>query len=312
MMRTFRGRGFWVSSLVLVSGCSSAPPARVPELARVAVEILGGGLPVAVATSRVVLVLDASASMTGPAAPRVSRLAAAQVRARELLRSLPPETRVSIEALGLAASDRCGPAESLARVSTPADVDADVLDEIAGGGDGSLAAALETIAATLSRERVADAARVVAFSDLEDLCGGDLCGAVKAVVDAGAALDLVVLGGRSTPECVDSVAGPIGAPPGMSAPAPVRFRVYPAGGAPVDGSTGTGTVAVPAGAARIELALEPPLEVGPLTLAPGAMARVRVLDFPGARPPVREWSLEVVGSGGSLADAAPPEPAVRP
>jgi hypothetical protein len=51
------------------------------------------------------------------------------------------------------------------------------------------------------------------------------------------------------------------------------------------------------------IALTPPLEVGPITLAPGGVVRVRVLDFPAASPPVREWSLEVVGDRGDLAIA---------
>lgn len=307
---TLRAAGRLLLFATLVSGCGGAAPVRPSEPALVAVQILRGDAPAAPSATRLALVIAATASMGAPAVPGVTKLAAAQTRAIEILRTAPASTRISIAAVGLADGPGCG-APGLVSVSGPAD-DTDALSAAVGalapGDEGSLAVALQTLAGRLSAEGAADGARVVAFGDLEDTCGGDLCAAVETLVAAGASLDLVVLGEHPTPACV-ATAGMGGNGPTAPAIAPTRFRVLPATGAAVVGISGGKPVSAPAGPARIEIGLDPLLEVGPITLAPGALVRVRVLDFPAARPPVREWSLEVLGTGGDLAaSAAPPSP----
>jgi hypothetical protein len=83
--------------------------------------------------------------------------------------------------------------------------------------------------------------------------------------------------------------------------------VLPEAGAAIEGRAGGPPVKAPPGLARIVVGLDPPLEVGPIRLGTGALVRVRVLDFPDADPPVRDWSIEVVTSGGDLAATPPPE-----
>jgi hypothetical protein len=294
-------------AVALLAACGGTTPVRAPEPALVAVEILRGITPAPATRGRVAILIDASASMLAPAAAGVSRFAAARRRASEVLETLPPDAQASVDAIGIAGSARCG---APARIGSDVETD---LRSLHPGGEGSLAEALRATAQELVTQNAGGGSRIVAFSDLEDACGGDLCAAVSDVVASGASLDLVVLGDRPTPSCVSSVAAPLGAPPGFAKAAPATsFRVLPVSGGTVEGSSDGRPVSTPAGAARIVVALDPPLEVGPITLAPGALVRLRVLDFPAAVPPVREWSLEVVASRGTVAVAPPPKALDQP
>ena len=258
---------------------------------------------------RIALVVDATTSMATPAARGVTRLAAAKARALAILASAPPAARLSVDAIGPGDGEECRSSVLLAAAGGEAAADA--VQALAPGGEASLADALVEVTRELQSSGGAEGARVVLLTDLEERCGGDLCAAVQTLIDSGASLDVVVLGDRPTPDCVESAKpgpgpGPAGSPGAVSA-AP-SFRVLPASGGPVSGVAGEAPVAVAAGAARVEIALEPPLQLGPLPLAPGSLVRVRVLDFATASPPQREWEIEVVEDGG----ASGSEPSGRP
>jgi hypothetical protein len=250
------------------------------------------------------ILLDATASMRARATGNVTRFEAARAQADELLDTLPSDYRVSVDAIGGNGHTECGAPELVIGPISGADgaSAASALQDLSAEGEASLAEALRDLTLDLKAELAADGARVIVFTDLEETCGGDICSAVSGLVEAGASLDLVVLGERPTPACVTTANSSV-AVPQVPMPPPIRFQVLPAVGSPVAGVAGSAPVTVHAGAARVEVALTPPLEIGPLTLSPGGLVRVRVLDFPDASPPVREWSLEVVGDGGDLAGA---------
>jgi hypothetical protein len=81
---------------------------------------------------------------------------------------------------------------------------------------------------------------VIVFTDLEDACGGDLCLAVSGLVEAGASLDLVALGERSTPACVTALRPSFVAPP-LLHPHPSASGAA-GGGSPVVGVAGSAPV----------------------------------------------------------------------
>ena len=295
-------------SVAGLAACAGPKPLPPPAPALVAVEILRGAVPAPSSAGRVSIVIDASASMSRQAVAGASRLAAAKARASEVLETLPSGTRVSVDAVGGANGGACAAPVQVASPATDTAAAAEALRQLAAAGEGSLAEALQSVTRSLTKEGAAEGARVLALSDLEDSCGVDLCAAVSAVVASGASLDLVLLGERPTPECVESTGPGPALLPGLALLSPpTRFEVLPAAGGSVAGVSGASAVRAPAGAARIEIALEPPLEIGSITLAAGALVRVRVLDFPAASPPVREWSLEVLGAAADL--AASPTPA---
>ncbi len=294
-------------ALAGLAACAATKPSAAPEPARVAVEILRGSPPAAADAARLALVIDASVSMRASASAGVSRLAAAQTRAKEVIESLPLGGRVSVQVAGGSESAACGAPQQAIAPSPDLVAAAEAVGRLAPGGEGSIAEALQATLRGLAAEGALDGARVVVFGDLEDPCGGDLCAAVGAVVAAGASLDLVVLGDRPTPACVSAAGSGPDLPPGPGvAVAPVRFEVSPATGVAVAGVSGANPTSVPAGPARIQVALVPPLEIGPITLAPGSLVRIRVLDFPASSPPVRDWSLEVVGGADLAASPARP------
>jgi hypothetical protein len=293
-----------IALALALAACARPRPVAGPEPARVSVEVARGALAPAAPTPRIMILLDATTSMRARASGNVTRFDAARAQAGEVLTTLPSDYRVSVEAIGGNDHTECGAPELVIGPISGAEgaSAASALQELSAEGEASLAEALRDLTLDLKAELAADGARVVVFTDLEDACGGDLCAAVSGLVNAGASLDLVVLGERPTPTCVTALNAKGTVPPAQT-PAPIRFRVVPAVGSPVVGVSGSTPVSVPAGSARVEVALTPPLEVGPLTLSPGGLVRVRVLDFPDASPPVREWSLEVVGDGGDLAIA---------
>lgn len=293
-------RGRLVPGLAALLWACATPAPAPQELApaRLSVEVARGSAPATPTPPRIALLLDATASMASPAARGVTKLEAARVRAAEILAAAPAEARLSVDALGPGDGDACRSPVSLA--TGPGGAASDTVRDLTAGGEASLADALAGVGRSLEASGGAAGARVVVLTDLEERCGGDLCASVKALVDGGASLDFVVLGDRPTPSCVASAepgAGAGGAgSPGAISPAPT-FRVLPAAGQPADGVAGGSPVSVAAGAARVEVALDPPLQVGPLPLAPGSLVRLRVLDFPRASPPQREWVIDVVEAG---------------
>ncbi len=288
-----------------LAACAAPPPPPAPAPALVGVEVLRGVPAPAPAPeqARVALVIDASASMGGAAAEGVTRLAAAQIRAEELLDALPAGALLSIDAAG----SECGTTARVASPTRDAGAARAAVRSLSARGEGSLAEALQSVARDLAAEGSLDGARIVAFGDLDDRCGGDLCAAVRSVAASGASLDLVVLGGRSTPDCVaEASAGPASPPAGLVQPPAPAFEVRPGAGPAVIGTAGATPVRVPAGAASVTIGLDPPIEIGPLTLEPGAVLRIRVVDFPGLSPPVRDWTVDVLGAGAELAGAPAP------
>lgn len=298
-------------SAVILGACAGSQPAAAPEPAHVAVEVLSGAPVAPPPPPAAAIVIDASASMGAPAASGISRLAAAQTRAREVVASLSPASNVMIDVVGGAGSDACAAPVRLPPLAAGVGATSAALAKLSPGGDAAFAAALRSAAQSLAAK--ADGGRIVAFTDLEDDCGGDLCAAISEVVAAGASLDLVVLADRPTPSCVVKASASVPATLGVAQPAsPVRFEIVPVAGSAIGAASGGPPVRVAAGPVRIVIALTPPLEIGPVTLTPGALVRVRVLDFPAAVPPIREWSLDLVGAGGDLAGSpavvSPPGP----
>lgn len=289
-----------------------APPPP-PEPASLRVE-LGGGLPtVPLGTPPeeipVEIVLDGSTSMTARLAGAATRYDAARQLAVRYLSALPEATPVGLRVLGITSGQGCGTAVPIATSGESPSVLR--LGELVPGlppsrGESSLAGALDDVRRSLPA--VAAGARVVVLSDLEPACGGDLCEAARALVDAGAELEVVPLGGAPAPPCLESLASD-GPPPALARlprpPAPTfRVELPPrpeALGAStllVRGRTDAAPVQMPPGRVVVSVQLEPPVSVGPLDLAPGEQVRVRVLDFPHLDPPVREVWVE----GGARTD----------
>lgn len=300
-------------ALAALAACGGKRPAGPAEVALVAVEVLQGAAQRRTPLPRVALLIDASASMRAPAVVGVSRLAAAKARAIDVLAMLPPATRVSIDAVGIEAAEGCHAAKPILSPSAPGDLARAAVDPLEPGGEGSIAEALQATILALAAEGTIDGAHIVAFTDLEGPCGGDLCAAVGRLASSGASLDLVVLGGQPTPACVANATAATGPPPDLLSRARLwRFQVLPAAGGGVYGVSGGRPVLAPPGPARIEVLLDPPLEVGPVTLEPDTLLRLRVLDFPAGIPPVREWSFEVVGAGGSQTSSPTPSSPASP
>jgi hypothetical protein len=277
-----------------------------PE-ARVAVEILRGFTqpPEAPRPSpeRVEILLDLTNSMREATPGGPARFVAAREAALRLLEALPEETAIGLRALGVANGAACVESTQIAEAaeaggSRPRLVS--YLRAIQPVSEGSLGAALEALHRDLGDE--AARSRVVLFTDLGAECGGDLCQSGSALVAAGAQLDLVLLNDAVVPECVTGFAPadpPRTAVRVMQPPVPI-YRVE----AHVTGSEQPGKllargradgspIRVPAGAATVSLEMDPPSIIGPMLLAPDALTRVRVLDFPTLDPHVREWRWDV-------------------
>lgn len=311
MSRDLAARFLLSCGAAVALACAGARPAERTEAARVSVEVLSGAKTAPTPAPAVAIVVDASASMRSAAAPGVSRLAAAQTRARELIGGLAPEVRVQVDVAGGEGLGTCSAPARVAGLSSGAAAASDAIAAIEPGGDAALATAMQQAARSLAAQ--SDGGRVIVFSDLEDDCQGDLCAATSSVLASGASLDIVVLGDHPTPACFESAsAHPPVVSPAASIPDRIRFAVTPEIGSGAEGIAGAPAIAVPAGSVRIVVDLAPPLEIGPVTLAPGALARLRIVDFPAATPPVREWSLELVGSGGDIAESSSAVTSQRP
>jgi hypothetical protein len=313
-----------VSSLVLGAlALSCASPARGPQ-ARLAVEVLAG-LPrvpawEAAAPSRVELLIDVRPSVTYRRVGRAAALDAVRASASQLLGALPTDTPVTLHALGAGRGASCEAASALADplYGTAGEIAPAVMRAAPRTG-ASLADGLRRVADTIARERRGPGARVVAISDLAPECGGDPCEAARALVATGATLELVAIGEAPAPECIAALAAPASPPAAFADVVPLtapRFRATPARpgarpGAPVEGVAGGEAIELPAGVARVDVALEPPLVVPELALVGGALHRLRILDFPSASPPVREWTLETEAAAEEEASSPIDEPDAR-
>jgi hypothetical protein len=149
--------------------------------------------------------------------------------------------------------------------------------------------------------------RVVVFSDLGEECGGDLCTAAGLLLDGGARLDLVALGGAEAPACLAELA-PAAAPVATPRVEPPGFRIVAYDPSPErealvlgQGVADGERLRVPPGPVTVLLGFDPPSLIGPLVLSPGAWTRIRVVEFPALEPPVREWAWST--------QALPPEAA---
>jgi hypothetical protein len=248
------------------------------------------------------LLLDVTSSMEAERTEGVTHLRAARHAAERFLHSLPPDADVTLHVLGTGIGSACTPA-----VTIEGAPDAE-LARIAGGlpshSEGSLASALEAIALRIrTDDRGRAGVRVLAISDLDASCAeSDLCDAAVALTAAGADLDLVVIGEAPVPDCLGQVGGD-GEPPLLAAdpnpPLRAAFRVtgedeQDETPPPVMGVVGGGAVKIAPGRVRIRVDLDPPVEVGPVDLAPGASLRIRLLELSTSGP--QRWEVFVDGA----------------
>jgi hypothetical protein len=252
------------------------------------------------------LLLDATLSMQAASAEGVTYLQAAQHAAQRFLRSLPPDADVTLHVLGTAIGSACTfavpvkmPSDSLPGVRL-----ARIAGALPSRSEGSLARSLVAIASRIKSENQGQVGvRVLAISDLEGSCwDGDLCDAAAALSSAGADLDLVVIGSAEVPPCLDQIGGD--EEPPLLALSPTRpihasFRVtreQRPGEAPSPtlGSVGEAAVKLAPGRVRISVDLDPPVEVGPVELAPNASLRIRILEVSASGP--ERWEVFVDGA----------------
>ena len=283
---------------LFATACQAPPPLAPP--AEVSIEILPGlatrePIP-APESERVEVLLDVTTSLrAGPAG--VTNFLAARTAAARFVHSLPDSTPLRVHALGLTPGRSCESASLLdprQRAPSHAALAAQVAS-LVPAGEGSLAVALAELRSVLAEGGDPERSRVVVFSDLGSECGGDLCTAAELLLDAGARIDFVVLGDAATPACFGALVpadrwqhAPVLDPPDYRIvaydPSPEREPLVLAEGR-ADGRRQP----VPSGPVTIQLGLDPPALLGPLVLSPGTLTRVRVIEFPGLDPPVREW-----------------------
>jgi hypothetical protein len=250
------------------------------------------------------LLLDVTTSMQAASTEGVTYLQAARYAAERFLYSAPPDVEVTLHLLGTAIGSVCTTAVPVEAPpgTSPGEGLAPIARTLPSRSEGSLANAIEEIARRIrSEEQGWAGVRLVAISDLDDSCAqGDLCDAAAVLASAGADLDLVVIGGAPVPACLGQVGGD-GEPPFFTAAetAPIRatFRVIGEGQGeeaplPVAGVVGGAAVKVPPGRIRIGIDLDPPVEVGPVDLAPNAALRIRVLEFPAGESQRRQVFLD--------------------
>ena len=138
--------------------------------------------------------------------------------------------------------------------------------------------------------------RVVVFSDLGDECGGDLCDAAEMLLDAGVRLDFVGLGAAAAPACFETLTAQEPPPDESLRLRPPVFRIVAYDPGPerepfllAEGRADGSRRRVPAGPVTVLVGFEPPSLIGPMVLSPGTWTHIRVVEFPGLDPPVREW-----------------------
>jgi hypothetical protein len=249
------------------------------------------------------VLVDVTSSMQTASTEGVTHLRAARHAAGRFLRSLSPDADVTLHVLGAAIGSTCTHAVP---VKAPPDSPAGVgLARIAGAlpsrSEGSLAGALEAIARRIrSEEKERVGVRVLAISDLDGSCGErDLCDAAAALSSAGADLDLVVMGEAPVPVCLERIGGDQEPPLLAASPIPpnrAAFRVTreeEPGQAPPPavGMVGGAALKVAPGRVRIRVDLDPPVDVGPVELAPNASLRIRILEVSAGEP--QRWQVFV-------------------
>jgi len=288
--------GVGAAALLEVAGCAAPAP---PTNAWLEVEVVRGlGPEQGEAAARVEVVLDLTPSMAAPLQGESSSLEAARAGAAQLLRSVPLNVPATLVAFGSTGPACDAPPLVLGPEKGRPPVLALEAEQLTPGTEASLASTLDHVVAALKAENASEHTRVVVFTSLVPQCGGDLCAAAEKLLASGATLDLVVFGDRLVPACLRSFVVPGGPPASVlrrTDPEPVSYRLVAAPAGPVrdplEGTAGERPVPVDAGPGVIELALTPPLDV-PVVLSAGTLLRLRVIDFPGASPPVRDWVVE--------------------
>jgi hypothetical protein len=287
---------------LLVALAAGLVACAAPMPGRIAVEVyrgLGGNAAGAFLPA-VHVIVDATRSMAAQSQAASTHLDAAQSKARELIAALPPGTRVALHVLGggSAEAPECAALEPLTVLGPASDPALPhALEELQPSGEGSISLVLAALLGELQRQARARDARVVLFTDLDARCGGDWCAAARELIDAGAWLDLVVLGEEPAPQCLEGLR-PSAREPG----ALVRALTRPAAGwelrAPgseaqdarvASGRAGLRPSTAPSGAWVLRVVLDPPLEI-PLRIEPDRLTRVRVLDFAGG-PARFAWEI---------------------
>jgi von Willebrand factor type A domain len=279
-------------------GCAASDAAAPSDVARVSVEVLRGFSPDDVApresTAPVVMLLDATRSMSEPTRKGASHWLAAQRAAARFANDLPSQRAIWLYELGAADARDC---QNVYRGSRAANAAArgPLLEEIRAvrpQGEGALAQALETVRDELWRGDTLLGARVIVFSDFVPECGGDVCAAAAKLITGGARLDVVAIGEMQVPACLRETTGLAeGLPPPTTADAPVHFRIEVAKPEPmVVGCSDAGglPVAAPAGRGTVVVELDPPLRVEAY-FAAGRRHVLQVLDFPALEPETRHW-----------------------
>jgi hypothetical protein len=287
-----RGRAPLALLALAATGCLRAPPTP----AVIQLEVLRGFAQAPQPTAEpapVELLLDLTASMQAATRAGPPREAAARRGARRFVAALGKDVPLGLHSLGGGSSQACEAALASAPASTRAD-DLDWISGASGGGEASLATAIEQLGERALRGGVPSRARVVAFTDLGDQCGGDLCAAADRLATAGVRLDLIVIGDALVPAClseyreVKATGPPAGA---ASAPQP-RFHIEePTLGVPAAvawGRAGGAPVRVEPGPLTVVIEFDPPLRVE-RTIAPGDRWLLQVLEFPAIDPWARRW-----------------------
>ena len=286
-----------VALAALLAGCAPLPAApRIP--ARLSVEVIGGFaedelVPLAELAPVAVLV-DSTASMARGEAGAADHARAARRAAARLVEGLSDERRVWLYAMGAeTAGNRCRPPVLVGRAESEPQrrLLLDRLSRLRGWGESDLAASLDTLRAELEPAETAGA-RVVVFSDLSNECGGDLCAAAARLVEAGARLDVVVIGARPVPACLEGLEAPVPEAPLVARQrAPVHYRLELRDPSPVVvgcSDAGGTPVAAPVGPATVVVELDPPMRIDGHFVS-GRDYLLQILDFPSLEPHTRRW-----------------------
>jgi hypothetical protein len=279
---------------LLVLGCASAP-VWYDANPMLGVYVWGGFVenPASAADpQRAEVLIDGSASMQKPTRAGPSRVEVAHTAAARFVLELSEDASVRVSDIG--SGGACEPPRPLGSSAPGEDRAALVgsLADVEAGAEGSIAQSLVALAGSLGRGH--EATRVVAFTDLEDACGGDLCAATAALEAVGASLDLVVIGDAKVPDCVGATKRSLGTTdlPATLGEHPIPFRVLLNGAVAVKGLVGNAPIEIPADPVTVIVDLDPPLSIGPMRHAPDSVTRLEVLDFIHLTPPLREWRWE--------------------
>jgi hypothetical protein len=295
-----RGGARWLLTLLAAAGCQGPPPPPSAP-AEVSIEILGGFAlrpPVpAPQPERVELLVDVTTSLrAGPIGAEHFR--AARHAAARFVNELPAGTALGVHALGVSPGRDCASASPVVggrRELSRAELGRRV-ETLQPAGEGSLAVALAELRGALSANHDLARSRVVVFSDLGSECGGDLCEVAEMLLDSGIRLDFVVLGDAPAPACFDSLTPAEPSPDDSLVQDPPVFRIVAYDPGPerepfllAEGRADGTRRRVPAGPVTVLVGFDPPSLIGPMVLSPGTWTHIRVVEFPGVDPPVREW-----------------------